>query len=66
MDIDSEMMDTEADAQDLAAPMMALSTSAKALEVPYTVQLAFDLTFELLSYTLQSPAGPSKAPLRPP
>lgn len=66
MDVDSEMMDTEADAQDLTAPMMALSTSAKAPEVPYTVQLAFDLTFELLSYALQNPAIPSKSPFRPP
>lgn len=66
MDINSDMMDTEAAAQDLITPMMALSISAKAPEVPYTVQRTFDLALELLSYALQNPAIPSKYPFRPP
>ncbi|KAG8857607.1 hypothetical protein FRB96_005625 [Tulasnella sp. 330] len=69
MDVDSTMTDADAteDAQDLSATMMALTTDPPSIpaEAPYTLQLAFELTFELLSYALRKPFLPSKSPFRP-
>lgn len=51
--------------EDVAADMEALSTKPQAEELPYTLQLALQLTMEMLQYTMKNPSIPSGSPFRP-